>query len=392
MGVSAGELRLLGDSIDWLRNEKGESLRKLRTAVTEALDLTWQNPAISSYFDRFVGAVHKLFEALHWNKMIPDEAILEAGSEGKPPRFLPDPAHLLEEFQKLQWFCATNRFSIGELELFYIIALLQHRMVPEGVMSETLRLVDEVGNVVLLHDPEMRGRNLALFSDGLRYRFRAVQALAVMSAFGVIGEDLERPPKKLEARKLADLLPPAEDIQAVTGYVLPKHQLPFQAFSMAVALTKIAEDPSRDSPQSRQEISELGSALVEADREVLARETIPEARRKALTNLAQAALARSVFLMDQETSIMTYSHLRSRVGKRKFSHRRMFGALTDNESKLRLLNFLYANGRGNPYRYKERFELHFGKDKLEFVSKEQGFALVRPIKPSEEETEEISSK
>ena len=96
--------------------------------------------------------------------------------------------------------------------------------------------------------------------------------------------------------------------------------------------------------------------------------------------------------MKKQAGVKVYSHLRSRVDKSKFSHRRMFGALADDESKLLLLNFLYANGGGNPFRYKERFGKYFGKSKLNFISKEEGFELVTAKEPGDQETDEISMK
>ena len=54
MPVSGGELAQLGDSTDWIRDDQGESLRSLRVAIVDALDLTWQNPSVSNHFERFL--------------------------------------------------------------------------------------------------------------------------------------------------------------------------------------------------------------------------------------------------------------------------------------------------------------------------------------------------
>ncbi len=372
MAEGTGALTLLGESADWLKDAQGASIRDHRLAAIEAYEAAWSNPLDNDRQAALQAAFGHLFDALRYNHLYPDGAIL--GSAGaKSVRYLAAAGTFRKDFDLLRNLCVVNKFGIGEAHLLQMVLLLSRSALQPKVAYDHL-LERAIGDIVLLRVPIYRADNLAPFSDELRARYHAVRLLHSMNKLGLTGEG----PVELTAQDnteahalLVDELRPAASL-----YIQRLYRLAFSIFDAATALEEYARAHAAGrAPVDERAPEELWARLRHRLRQLAARTDIGPVCKGRLTNLSVAAMTRAMAHVDMVLARDIYAFLRNDKHKPTVRHSRMFELLPSNAERLKLLNMLFVHGKQNPAQYAEKFQPYFGKERLRFVSKEAGFSL-----------------
>jgi len=373
-------LGLLGESADWLKDEKGASIRDHRIAWLDAYRAAWDTPEDETRHEALREATVPLFKALRHNHLYPDEHLLAPPEQG-PAAYLPDPATIRKDFERIRGVAIVNKFGIGEVHLLYVAYLLSRMLSQEGVPYDAL-LEKNLGDVIFLREPLFRADNQGLFSSDLKARYHAVRILRSMKAIGLLDD---RPIGKVKAEDQAEMRRVLADelCEAAGGVIPPRHHLAFVILETATALDAYSRAHAANrAPVDERTPEELFLRLRRHVRRLARREDIGEARRERLLRLAVAGVVRAVAHVDQALALKMYTFLRGSRYKRRIRHRTMFQMLPNTSERLRFLNFLYANGQQDPTFYVERFKDVFPKGKLRFVSKTSGFTL-EPVESQE---------
>jgi len=301
--------------------------------------------------------------------------ILEPTEEGSE-RVLGRLKTLRRDFEHLRSQCVVNRFGIGEIHILYTVYLLccgLHRS------SATYDHVAEqmLGDVLFLRVPIYRADNLVPFSLELKARYHAVRILRSMSKRGLLNDasaGVSRPEDEAEARQLFldDLQPDA------ASYIQKQHRVAFRILDASCALEEHARaHASSRAPLDQRSPEELFRRLRRRLNRLSEHTEMRQARRERLLNLGVAATVRSMAHVDPGLAQKMYSSLRSSKHRPRVRHSRMFKLLANNNERLHLVNFLYAQGGRNPHYYMRKLDQYFGGDKLRFAGRQTGFILER---------------
>jgi len=374
MGDDLGALTLLGESADWLKDQRGVSIRDHRLEVLEAYRAAWSRPEHDLRHERLRLALGRLLDALRHNRLYPEAMILGRHKSGAP-RLLPSSSTARSDFEHLREFCVVNKFGIGEVHLLYFVYLLCRTLHLSEAAPYDLVLEGGLGDVIFLRAPVYRADNLVPFSSELKARFHAVRILRGMKKLGLFGES---PPDEFgpgDQAEVMDLL--LDELKAAAAaYIQRSHRLAFEILDQASALEEHARAHAAGrAPIDGRSPEELFHRLRRRLRRLERSPEVGPALRERLFNLGTAAVVRALPHMDPGLGVRMYAFLRSDRYGRRVRHARMFQLLPNNSERLRFVNFLYMHGKRNPMYYVERFERHFGGQKLHFVRKEVGFTL-----------------
>jgi hypothetical protein len=374
MAEDLAAFTLLGDSADWLKDDRGVSIREYRLAALDAYRAAWASPASDSRFATLQAVFGRLFDALRRNQLYPEAVVLGRSSD-KTARYLPSPENLRKDFELLRNFCVVNKFGIGEIHLLYIV-LLFCRTLHQGrqaLRDETLE--DAVADVLFLRPPIYRADNRGAFSTEVKARFHAVRIMYSMKRLGLFDETAVHKisaQDEAEARKLlADEL--SRDVER---YIQKRHRRAFQVLEAATALEEYARAHSAGRvPSDERTPEELFLRLRHLLHTLSDEPQLSPAMRGRLMNLGVAGIVRALPHVEVPLAEQMYALLRS--GKRfpTVRHARMLEVLPNNAERLLFLNFLYLRGKQNQAYYVGRFRRFFPGEKLRFASKDVGFEL-----------------
>ncbi len=376
MSDDLSALTLLGESADWLRDQRGVSIRDHRLEVLETYKTAWSRPTHEPRHEKLRTALVRLLDALRQNHLYPSTVTLGRHKSGAP-RFLPSPPTLRNDFEHLRDFCVVNKFGIGEVHLLYFVLLLCRMLHHSDATPYDLVLEGSVADVILLRAPIYRADNLVPFSSELRARLHAVRILRGMKKLGLFSEVKAGEFGPRDQAEVMDLLLDKSKLAAV-AYIQRAHRLAFHILDEASALEEHARaDASEHMPIDERSPEEIYLGLRKRLKRLAKRPEVGPALLERLFNLGVAATVRALSHVDPALGVKMYAFLRSSTSGRRVPHSRMFQLLPSNAERLRFLNFLYMNGKRNPMYYVEQFEGHFGSERLRFVRKEVGFTLGR---------------
>ena len=374
MAEDLAAFTLLGDSADWLKDERGVSIREYRLAALDAYRAAWASPTSDSRFATLQVVFGRLFDALRHNQLYPEAVILGRSSD-KTAHFLVSPDNLRKDFELLRNFCVVNKFGMGEIHLLYIVLLFCRTLhqPQDGLRDQTLE--DSVGDVLFLRLPVYRADNLGAFSVEAKARFHAVRIMYSMKRLGLFDESVVHTISAQDQAEARELLS-NELSREVERYIQKRHRLVFQVFDAATALEEYVRAHSAGRvPSDERTPEELFLRLRHRLHSLPDRPEVSPAMQARVTNLGIASIVRALPHLDVPLARQMYSFLRSGKKFPTVRHARMFEVLPNNVERLRFLNFLYLRGEQKPAYYTERFERFFPGGKLRFVSKEAGFAL-----------------
>ncbi len=187
MGDELSALTLLGESADWLRDQRGISIRDHRLKVLERYRAAWSHPTHNLRHEKLRTALVKLFNALQHNHLYPAAAILGRHKSGAL-RLLPSLAALRKDFEQLLDFCVANNFGIGEVHLLYFVLLLCRMLHQAKNTPYDMVLENGVGDVLFLRVPVYRADNLVPFSSEVKARFHAIRMLRCMNKLSLFSD------------------------------------------------------------------------------------------------------------------------------------------------------------------------------------------------------------
>ena len=369
-----GLLTFLGESADWLKGPGGVSICDHRVAALAAFRAAWSKPADEEAHEGLRSKLTRLLDALRHNHLYPDAVLLGSAEDGSV-QFLPSPADLRKDFERLRDFCVVNKFGIGEVHLLYVVFLLcRSHYQPEPVAYDQV-LEEAVGDVLLLRVPIYRADNLAPFSSELGAHFLAVRLLRCMKKLGLFDDAPVGKPSPKDQAEMSELV--ADPLCPVAGkYIQKPHRVAFDVLDTASALEAYARAHAASrAPLDPRSPDELAARLRRRIRKLDSYSDIGPARLERLQTLGAAAMMRAVAHVDSVLGQNMYSFLRSKRHKPFVRHSRMFQFLPNNAERLRFLNFLYTHGKQNPVYYVNKFQPHFPGEKLRFVRNEVGFTL-----------------
>jgi len=368
-----GVLTLLGESADWLKDAQDVSVREHRLALQEAFRAAWNQPENEALHEAFRMAAAPLFEALRHNELCPKESLLSAVGKGAAT-YLADPKNARGDFDNLSGAMAVNKFGVAEIQLLYLVYLLCRSLHLEKTPYDPV-LEKLAADIIFLRTPAFRADNVGAFSAELKARLHAVRILRCMKSIGLFDDNPVNtitPEDQIETRQVI-----ADELRAAAAeYIQQRHHLPFVVLDTASTLEACGRARAAGvAPVDERDPEGLFARLRRHTRRLRRHEEIGPERAQRLFNLATAAIVRSTANVDEELGLKMYTFLRSTRDKPRIRHKRMFALLPNAVERLKFLNFLYTHGKRNPMYYVDRFQEFFADQKLQFVSKADGFKL-----------------
>jgi hypothetical protein len=385
MAEDLAAFTLLGDSADWLKDERGVSIREYRLAALEAYRSAWAAPASDARFATLQVVFARLFDALRHNQLYPEAVILGRSSD-KTSHYLASPDNLRKDFELLRNFCVVNKFGMGEIHLLYIVLLFCRTLHQAQPALRDQTLEEAVGDVLFLRLPIYRADNLGAFSAEAKVRFHAVRIMYSMKKVGLFDETgvhTISAQDQVEARELL-----ANELsREVERYIQKRHRLAFQVFDAATALEEyVLSHTAGRVPSDERTPEEIFLRLRHRLHSLPDRAELSPAMQGRVVNLGVAGIVRALPHVEIPLARQMYAFLRSGKKLPTVRHARMFEVLPNNAERLRFLNFLYLRGKQNPGYYMGRFERFFPGEQLRFASKDIGFELAPssegPAKPT----------
>lgn len=368
-----GALTLLGESADWLKDANAVSIRDHRLAVVEAYRAAWKEPESVSLHEALRRSVKPLLSALGHNHLYPDEYLPSSPDEADTS-YLPDPANLRKDLDRLRGMLVVNKFGIGEVHLLYMTYLLCRALHAEEAPYDVI-LESKVGDVIFLRETSYRTDNLGAYSAELKARFHAVRILRCMKAVGLF-DDRAMGKISMESQLETRAALGDELKRLAADFIQSSHHLAFVVLDTATVLEAYGRaHASSRAPADERTPEELFFRLRRHARKLDRKKGIGPERAQRLLNLSVAAIARVVAHVETQLGLKMYTFLRSSRHKPRIRHTRMFALLPNMTERLRFLNFLYSNSSRNPMYYVERFQEQFPEGKLRFVSKSAGFTV-----------------
>ncbi len=163
---------------------------------------------------------------------------------------------------------------------------------------------------------------------------------------------------------------------ASTSHPVVRSPLIPRIVNLAGDLRAILKDGNGRSGRAKK----IALVLISASRELRAGDNFSPEIQDLMVDMIQGTLTRAMPSLRREIAFRVYSHLRSKVGKKRFSHGRMFAEMPKLASRLRLLNFLYKNSQRGPAQFTERFERYFDGAKLRYNERRGLFELAEPTR------------
>jgi len=376
MAVETGELSLLGESADWLKDSDGVSLSEYRRRVVERLGSCWRHPTDAQRFARFERRLIVFFQGLFFNKLYPEDLFFIHDSPADPRNFIPRSDHLAEDAPRLDDFCRLNRLGMGELHVLYIATALCRRVFEDPFNENDLAVEQRLGSW-LMHPMEGTDEApMGSFSEEALQRFRALRAIRVMQQHGLADDRNDSQLTIPDRLKIVGKLVGTAG-WGMSRYCSRRHWLPLLVLEFATAMEEHVRSRAEARVSKDERTSEeIAKGLLHCMRQVAIDDEMSMARRLRLADLLLTILVRGMSRIETHVGVMVYTKLRARSSRRpRISHKSMFEALPNDDERTHLLNFLYAQGQQNPMHYIERFSEYFEHEGPRFASKEVGFRL-----------------
>ena len=353
----------------------GGIIREVSETLLPAYRKAWLEPTRHALFRTARDATEALAVSLREHNLYPrliprQEDIL------RTPSILPRPDTLLRDFENMTPFCRENRLGSGEAPLMFFLLLLCRNLCQSLPKWYDPKLPKSIGKV-LSQEPINHGSPPPPpFSEELLSRYRTIRLLHVMNKLALLEESSSSELDRDDWQELTEVFQGgsvAIDAETVPHLLRPAVDLVTAVFAFRAGVEADIRQPAEaDGVRVKESFRRLRACL----RAMTEHAGISPKRKERLMRFGVAALVRCMPYVDSMRGRRIYSYLREGKDFPGLHHSNMFQFMPKKSDRLRLVNFLFAHGKGKPVKFfVDRFEGFFNGDSLCLENPTDGFSL-----------------